>query len=151
MSARRGGGKSVATASLLNDYTRRRYFDFVLLCTPTYASNKSIWDIAGIKAEHVIEPSTGCVARITDFVENEKREWDDYLEKKKKYAEMQKRLREAAPLEDDEDALLLYDSLGLLDGRPPKWKLPEERPARVCAVLDDLMSLPVMARPSEGL
>eukprot|EP00965_Chrysotila_dentata_P229599 6197280-Pleurochrysis_carterae.AAC.1 len=85
LSGRRGGGKSVATSNLLKDYKEKGYYDYILLVSPTYSSNREIWDIAGIQEEHVFEAVSGVVKLITNFVENERSEWDDYCQKKQQW------------------------------------------------------------------
>eukprot|EP00965_Chrysotila_dentata_P016665 553124-Pleurochrysis_carterae.AAC.2 len=63
--ARRGGGKTVSISNLVRTYKERQYYDRVLLITPTFYSNRTIWeDIAGIKEkEDVFEPEPGVIAR----------------------------------------------------------------------------------------
>eukprot|EP00965_Chrysotila_dentata_P050714 1681261-Pleurochrysis_carterae.AAC.1 len=105
LSGRRGGGKSVATANLLKDYKENKgYYDYVLLVSPTYSSNREIWDIAGIQEEHVFEPTSGVVKRITNFVENERAEWDEYCVMKQQWSKLHKKLRRGddAFVSDDE-------------------------------------------------
>ena len=45
-SGKRGGGKSVAVANFIKRAKDLVYYDRVWLITPTYWSNKTIWDIA---------------------------------------------------------------------------------------------------------
>ena len=52
-SGKRGGGKSVAIANLVKKAKEKGYYDRVYLITPTYNSNKQIWDIADIAEEDV--------------------------------------------------------------------------------------------------
>eukprot|EP00965_Chrysotila_dentata_P016292 538801-Pleurochrysis_carterae.AAC.1 len=51
LSGKRGGGKTIATSNLLRHYKDSGYFDRVFVITPTYGSNKQIWDIARIEEE----------------------------------------------------------------------------------------------------
>eukprot|EP00965_Chrysotila_dentata_P186366 6153361-Pleurochrysis_carterae.AAC.1 len=53
LTAKRGGGKTVAVSNLIRHYKDRGYYDRVYLITPTYASNKQIWDIARIEEDDV--------------------------------------------------------------------------------------------------
>ena len=48
VSGKRGGGKSVATANFVRKLKDLALVDRCLLITPTYNSNKQIWDIADI-------------------------------------------------------------------------------------------------------
>eukprot|EP00965_Chrysotila_dentata_P067702 2240453-Pleurochrysis_carterae.AAC.3 len=110
LSARRGGGKSVSTTNLLRDYKEKGYFDFVLL--------------------HVFEPVTGVIKRVTEFVENERAEWDEYCDRKTQWRKLHKKLQRGDAFVSD-DELLEAHANGLLDSQPPKWKLKHERPARI--------------------
>eukprot|EP00965_Chrysotila_dentata_P192534 6175231-Pleurochrysis_carterae.AAC.1 len=51
LSGKRGSGKSVIISNLIRHYKDRGYFDRVYVITPTYGSNKQIWDIARIEEE----------------------------------------------------------------------------------------------------
>jgi phage terminase large subunit-like protein len=44
---KRGGGKSVAVANLIRLCKERGYLDRVILITPTFESNKEIWQRRG--------------------------------------------------------------------------------------------------------
>ena len=48
VTAKRGGGKSVAVANYVKKLRDLELMDRVLLITPTYDSNKTIWDIADL-------------------------------------------------------------------------------------------------------
>eukprot|EP00965_Chrysotila_dentata_P006792 222267-Pleurochrysis_carterae.AAC.1 len=76
LSGKRGGGKSVSASSWLRDSRQKGYFDRVLLVTPTYESNKEIWDVCSINEEDVYQPEKGVLSRILDFVQSERDEWD---------------------------------------------------------------------------
>ena len=52
-SGKRGGGKSVAIANFIKRCKDAGYYDRVWIVTPTYWSNKHIWDIAEIEASNV--------------------------------------------------------------------------------------------------
>ena len=84
-SGKRGGGKSVAVANLVKEAKDRGYFDRVWLITPTYASNKSIWEICDIQEEDVIEPDINSIKLLKELVEAEKEDWDNFLKRKKLY------------------------------------------------------------------
>ena len=56
-SGKRGGGKSIATANFIKSCKDKHYYDRVWLVTPTYYSNKGIWDIAEISEEDTFEPT----------------------------------------------------------------------------------------------
>ena len=53
----RGSGKSVAISSLIAHARQHQFIDRVILVSPTYPSNREIWNVAGIKEEDVYEPT----------------------------------------------------------------------------------------------
>lgn len=139
----RGSGKSVAVSSLCNRAMNRQYFDRVLLISPTYASNREIWDMAKIRQEDVLEPSMTCVQEVKDIIKAEKDEWDAYEEKKQKWDRYQKLLASdtfsfsGKNLEE----LLFFETMGFLDG-PPKAKYGHK--PRLCLIIDDAMGTDLM-------
>ena len=122
------------------------------LISPTYNSNKQIWDIANIKEDDVFEPELGIIKVIKEKIEEEKLEWYNFLEEKKLYKKFKKELKDK-PIEfiDDEN-LIKYLELGFLDKKePPEWKYEIEQPPRIAVILDDCINTEVMARRSSGL
>ena len=77
-SGKRGGGKSIATANFIKSCKDKNYYDRVWLVTPTYYSNKAIWDIAEIEEEDTFEPDVTVLKDITKMVEAERAEWDHF-------------------------------------------------------------------------
>ena len=119
LSGKRGGGKSVAVASYVKKLRDLDLMQRVLLITPTYNSNKEIFAPLKLNAdEDVLEPTTDALKRVISIVENEKKEYDEFLEKKKKYKQFQKYLNSNTPIEGIPSDLLL----SLMDGDfgPPK-------------------------------
>jgi len=152
VAGKRGSGKSLALSNFLKVCKEKHYFDLILLVSPTYNSNKEIWDICEIKEEDVYEPTIGVVKKLIELVENEKQDWDTFLEEKKLYNKFQKEIKDK-PIEliDDEN-LLAYFEKGYLDKKePPKWKYPIQQPPRIGIILDDCINTEVMARRSSGL
>jgi hypothetical protein len=66
----------------------------VYLITPTYNSNKQIWDIADIDEEDVYEPDMGVLKTIIKNVEAEKAEWDAFLGRKKLMAKFKRDMKD---------------------------------------------------------
>ena len=54
-------------------------------------------DVKGIKEEDIIEPSKSALATVVARVEQEKKEHDEYLAKKRKYKEFQKSTNQCIP------------------------------------------------------
>eukprot|EP00965_Chrysotila_dentata_P256115 6212438-Pleurochrysis_carterae.AAC.2 len=147
LTAKRGGGKTVSVSNLLRHYKDRGYFDRVYLITPTYGSNKQIWDIARIEEEDVIDISETAIDQIIARVAKEKRDWDDFLRQKEIYNDRgSDRLRFVS-----DDDLLRWSDCGLFSGKKPKWKYRNEVPPRLALVVDDALNSPVMSSKRSGL
>ena len=150
-SGKRGGGKSVAIANLLKKAKDKGYLQKVWLITPTYNSNKQIWNIANILEEDVHEPTVNVLKDICKKIEAEKQEWDEFLEKKKKYKEFLKD-NDKSVMQINPYKLMDYYDLGFLDkGEPPKWKYDQEVPPRLGVCLDDVLGTDLLAKRSAGL
>ena len=72
----------------------------VLLITPTYNSNKQIFEPLKLnEKDDVIEPTIDALKRVTSIVEEEKAEYDKYWEDLKKYKQFQRYLSSNTPVE----------------------------------------------------
>tara|TARA_R110002072_G_scaffold2939_1_gene22537 strand:+ start:7068 stop:7961 length:894 start_codon:yes stop_codon:yes gene_type:complete len=151
-SGKRGGGKSVAVANLIRMAKERDYFDKVFLITPTYGSNREIWNLAGIQSDDVFEPHRHVLRDIRKFIQDDKDEWDEFLSKKEKYKGYQKVVNSRNVNLDNKGLLkqlLLYEELGFFS-HPPTWKYRNEVPPRLALILDDCMGTELLL-PSAGL
>lgn len=149
VSGRRGGGKGIATANFIRTAREKHYFDKVFLITPTYESNKAIWDIAKVDPGDVYEPTTDAIAKVLDRVQQERDEWDDFLEKKKSYLKFIKDKKNLSRVTDD-DLIIYYDML-FLDGKKPEWKYAKEEMPKIVLVVDDCVGTDIMAKRTAGL
>ena len=124
----------------------------VIIITPTWASNKDIFAPLNIKEEDVIEPSKTALATVVSRVEQEKKEHDEYLAKKRKYKEFQKAMSSATCIEAIPMSLMVEAlDAGFFEG-PPKWKHADDTHPTFCMlIIDDCLSLPMMMNPSSGL
>ena len=148
-SGKRGGGKSVAIANFIKSCKDKGYYDRVWLITPTYYSNKAIWDIADISEDDTYEPTATVLKDITSFVDAERAEWDLFLQQKELYKKFQRDIRK--PINRiDSDTLMMYQDLDFFEG-PPQWKYDHEVPPRLGLVIDDCLGTPLLSRPSAGL
>jgi hypothetical protein len=150
-SGKRGGGKSVAVANLVKKCKDKGYYDKIYLITPTYKSNKSIWDIADIEEEDVYEPTVSVLKTITENVEQEKRDWDDFLKKKQDYKKYNKEMQQKNINHIDPDELINYYEMGFMNGEKPEWKYKVERPPRLAVIIDDSLGTDLMAKRTAGL
>lgn len=152
VSGKRGGGKSVAVSNFLKRCKDKHYCDLALLVTPTYNSNKNIWNIAEIEPGDVYEPDMVAMKNIVKRIEAEKKEWEDFCEKKARYEEFKKD-RVGSIESIPAVRLLKYYSDGFLEPEfeEPVWKYPVEQPPRVHVVIDDCMGTDLMAKRTAGL
>jgi len=150
-SGKRGGGKSVAIANYVKKCKEKHYIDNVILITPTYNSNKMIWDIADIEEESVLEPDMFAIKKVLQKIDLEHKEWDDFLVKKEKWKNYLK--DKSGALEKITNTKLLnYYTLGFLDNdEPPVWKYPIEQPPRIALIVDDCLGTDLLARRTAGL
>jgi len=149
INGKRGGGKSVALCNFLRECKSKHYYDRIFVITPTYNSNRTIWDIADIPAEDAFEPHLDVIHDIVKLCESEKEEWDDFLHKKELYKQFRKDVNKPVQRIDEEN-LIHYYNYGFYDS-PPEWKYPIEQPPRLGIVLDDCLNSEVMSRPKAGL
>lgn len=151
-SGRRGGGKSVAISNFLKRCKGKHYYDKIILITPTYNSNKMIWDICDIQEEDVIEPDVNAIKTVIKMINSEKEEWDSFLDKKRKYEEFL-RDKDGSLQNLNAKRLLNYYHLGFLEPNvtKPEWKYPVEQPPRIAVVIDDAMGTDLLAKRSAGL
>ena len=156
-SGRRGGGKSVAVANLIRIAKQKNYFDKVWLITPTYWSNKEIWDICDIQPpcddaeeNEIFEPTRDVLRKIDRLLNLERKKWEEYLVLKKRWEDYQHALKHDLTLSPDE--LLDYYEMGFMDGGgKPEWDYPHEGPARCAVVIDDAVGSELYQKPSSGL
>ena len=149
VSGKRGGGKSVATVNFVKKLQDLELLDRVLLITPTYHSNKQIWDLAEIADEDILEPELHVLKTIIGIIEAERAEWDLYLQQKELYLQFKKDVRKKRVTQIDEESLLLYQDYGFFEG-PPQWKYKQEVPPRLFLIIDDCLGCK-MFNPSGGL
>tara|TARA_R110001606_G_scaffold239052_1_gene387016 strand:+ start:113 stop:1081 length:969 start_codon:yes stop_codon:yes gene_type:complete len=154
VSGKRGGGKSVATANYMRLCKEKQYFQRCWLITPTYASNKEIWNIADIQEDDVLEPTVTALREIIKLVEAEKQEWELFLQQKELYEKFHTDMKHKAIKNIKSDQLMAYYEMGLLDDpsmEKPKWKHPLECPPRLALIIDDCLGTDLMARRTAGL
>ena len=128
----RTAGKSYLCAKLLGQAKKDKTFDVVYLVSPSWNSNKGYFS-KYITEDNVFEPTGDSISQVIAKVEADRDEFETFLEKKRKYLEIQQRIKQRAFLTDDE--LLHFDFMGWLD--PPKWKYAKEEPPKSCLILDD--------------
>lgn len=154
VSGKRGGGKSVSTANYMRLCKQKQYFQRCWLITPTYASNKEIWDIADISEEDVLEPTVTALKEIANLVEAEKQEWEMFLRQKEMYEKFHKDMKNKPLKFIKSSDLMDYYEMGLLENPgmdKPEWKYPLECPPRLALIIDDCLGTDLMAKRTAGL
>jgi hypothetical protein len=153
ISGKRGAGKTLALVNLLRKARDRNYFDRIFVITPTYNSNKTLWDIAYINEEDAFMPEKDSIKNILKLVQADKDEWEAHLYKLEMYKKYHKDKHKSHYSIDDED-MLFYAENEFFE-KKPEWKYHKDgvadHPPRISIILDDCLSLPVMSRPSSGL
>ena len=151
-SGKRGGGKSVAIANLIKKAKDKNYYDKVYLITPTYNSNKQIWDIAGIEEADVYEPDMGVLKTIIKNVEAEKADWEAFLSRKKLMSKFKKDMKETPYDKIGSRTLIEYLDSGFFEPKiEDEWKYKVEQPPRLAVIIDDSLGTDLMARRTAGL
>ena len=115
VSGKRGGGKGVCVANFLKKLRDKHYIDKIVLITPTYNSNKQIWDIAYVTESDVLECDMSSIKTVQQMIIKEKEEWDEFLEKKKKWLEYQKDKGNSL---NNVNYLYLFDILAIFNELP---------------------------------
>lgn len=152
-SGKRGGGKSVGVANYLRACYDRGYFDKVWCITPTYASNREIWDMIPIDPDNVMEPTKTCMKVLSELVMQERNSWDEFLEQKRQYEQYLKDMKnEKLDLTDKNvlDRLLDYEEHKFFDDKPV-WHYRNEVPPRLAVIIDDCVGSDLMRLPSANL
>jgi len=151
-SGKRGGGKSVAIANLVKKAKEKGYYDRVYLITPTYASNKQIWDIADIEEDDVYEPDMNVLKTIIKNVETEKAEWEQFILRKKLHAKFKNDMKDKPFDKIGSQNLVDYLDNGFFEPTfNDKWKYSVEQPPRLAVIIDDSLGTDLMARRTAGL
>jgi hypothetical protein len=152
MSGKRGGGKGVAITTYVKQLLDLNLMDRVLLLSPTYWSNKTIFEPLGLDEEQdIIEPSKDSVKQVIKIVETEKDEYEEHIRKKKLYQSYKKIIKGNTPFHLlDPEMMMKFLELGFSDG-PPQWKYPDDsHPPRIFLIIDDCMGTELM-NPKSGL
>jgi len=147
VTGRRGSGKSIWTTNYLRLLKEENKADRILVISPTIESNKALLDSLDVQPEDVIDPDDpDATVKLKQEIEDERDEYESYLERKKKWKELQKLLKTHSVSIDQIDPYLLLefaDELGQLT--PPVAKYKEQmkdgdRPPLLHVFIDDCQS-----------
>ena len=142
--AARGGGKTLAVINKMRHLQNQNLCDRVFMITPTKISNAPILSMIKISDDDIYEkPEAESLVAILEKLDEEKAEWNDYLEKVKKYERLKKfMLRKDKSLID---VSKYWDVLGgsqdILE--KPKPKYSAHRPPICHVIIDDCVGSPL--------
>jgi len=152
LSGKRGGGKGVAITTYVKQLLDLNLMDRVILISPTYWSNKIIFEPLNInESTDIIEPTKDAVHQMIKLVEQDKDEYDEYLKKKKLYREYRRVMKSNQPLHlIDPEMMMRFLDLGFFESAP-EWKYPDDsHPPRIFVIIDDAMGTELF-NPKSGL
>lgn len=143
----RNSGKSFSISKLVRQCKKDKTFDVIYMITPTFVSNKSYFGDM-VDEENVFEPTKGSISEVIAKVEQDRDEYESYMEKKKEYEEFIKRLKKGTIFTDEE--MLRYIDMGFFEENllVPKWKYGKDQPPRSLVILDDVLSSPALLQSS---
>lgn len=126
--AKRGGGKTVALTSLLKSLQRDKALDRLLVISPTWGSNKNMFDGLPVSEDDVYHETDASV--VDDIVMKVKKEMDMYTEYTEKMKLRQQMLKALKATHSESDVYKInpqlmidcfnYDIIGQ-DPPPHKW------------------------------
>ena len=143
----RTSGKSFLASKILAQCEKDSTFNTVYMITPSFNSNQAYFG-AYIKPENVFDPTSDSISKVIARVEQDRDEWEKFLEDKKEYAKFQKQMQSDTFIADDK--LLYFHNMGWLDDqkKKPVWKYEKEEPPKSCLILDDCLSSPAILQSS---
>jgi len=153
----RGTGKTTAIVNLVREAYNRGYYDRVIVITPTYHSNKQLWDIlpeGALSEDDIFEPDVLCLKHTKDIINAERAEWDLFQRQKELYDKFHNDMKHKQIKNIRSEQLLAYYEMGLLDDpnmQKPEWKYRAEVPPRIAVIIDDSVGTDLMNKRTAGL
>lgn len=164
--SKRGGGKTVSIANLFRLMKESGCLDRLILVSPTFGSNKPIFDEFGldIADEDIIIPSLTAVDDVINIINQEAHDYDDYHNKMIEYRESLKETKSTKVAEKTVVEKPSSNDLGdIMESIPeteeykaeiPKMEKPEHkwggRKPVICCFFDDCQDSDVFS-PRGGL
>jgi hypothetical protein len=148
----RGSGKTTALINLIRMYMDHDIIQRVILISPTYFSNKELFEPLNIDEENdIYEAEKESLDKVVENISKEVDEYNDYLEKKKKYKSFQKTINSDTPINMiDPNLIIMYQEMGFLNNEKPVWKYKNDKhPPRVYIVVDDAIGSDVYSTKSK--
>ena len=155
-SGTRGQGKTTAIVNLVREAYNRGYYDRVLVITPTYHSNKELWNIlpeGSLSEDDIFEPAVMCSKHVKEIINAERGEWDLFLQQKELYEKFHRDMKHKQIKNINSEQLMAYLEIGLLDDpnmEKPVWKYRAEVPPRIAVIIDDSVGTDLMNKRTAG-
>ena len=143
----RHSGKTWVCSKIINQAQKTNVYDRIYLITPTFLSNKSYFG-KHIDEEEVFEPNRDSIKQVIESVEQDRDDFERYLQELKDYNEYMTKMKSKKDLFTDED-IFKYDQLGWLETTPdrPTWKYKKVRAPQSLVILDDILGSQVVHSP----
>lgn len=131
----RGGGKTVWITNQLRMMKDMGCLDKLILVTPTYESNRALFDNLPVHHEIIDPNDPEAVHKIKEIVEHERDLLDEYWDGMERYNELMKQIKSRRPIEQIDEDLLSYfgDELE----KPKHWL--NGRKAVIACFIDDAL------------
>lgn len=151
---KRNSGKSVLLTNYLSQLRHEGNCDRIIVVSPTAKSNKALLDSLGVNDEDVLDPDNSNVVNEIKSILNEERDnWETYLENKDKWKELNGMMKnDMIHVDDIPDEMLLpfLNSMGELE--EPKPRYGKERIPQLFIFYDDCQSSKIFnMRPFHNL
>ena len=156
-SGTRGQGKTTAIVNLVREAYNRMYYDRVIVITPTYHSNKELWDIlpeGSLSEDDIFEPDVMCLKKTKDIINAEREEYELFLQQKELYEKFHNDMKFKQIKNIRSEQLMMYYEAGLLDDpgmEKPEWRYRKEVPPRIAVIIDDSVGTDLMNKRTAGL
>ena len=140
VSAKKGGGKGVFITTFLKKLLDTGVIDTIRLISPTYWSNKEIFEPLGLNPERdLVEPSKEAIKTLMERGQEDQDAFKLFLEKKKKYKLFQKLMKSDTPIHQIDPEMMMDFMEYHFFEEAPVWKFKYERPPREFWLFDDIL------------
>lgn len=140
----RSSGKTLACMNKLRDFQQQNLADRIFLVSPSIASNKPILSLVKIDESDIYhDPVKESLLDIIEKIEDEGKEWNEYLEKKKKHEKLLRFMKR-----EDKGLVELNAFWEMLGGTDDILETPKSKYGhcpRLHIVLDDAQNTPLFS------
>jgi hypothetical protein len=145
ISAPRGTGKTYLMSKIILAGIAENLYDRIFLISPTAQSNLKQLEDLNIAEEDVFEPTIDAIQKVIELVEEERDEYQSYLNEKELYDYI---INDTANNFTDSDLMVIDRIMINEELVEPKYKRPNPRRPQCIVILDDVLNSPVMSTAS---